>query len=211
MTSSSILKSNAGSVFSVRITCLMLSRLTVIERSPRNSRMPIRSFGKLFLECLRDGIVDFLLLFEKSHQRARRRFQSGDGRVGFRSSQRGLPGMPFVGETRVRRDLFLKLDDGVEHGFGNRRASGNVHIHGNDFVDALHHVIGAIESAACRACAHRDHPFGFGHLIVDLLENRRHLVVDGAEHHQDVGLFGRESNDFGSEPRNVVVRRTPSP
>ena len=170
--------------------------------------MPISSSGKLLLECLRDRAFDFLVFFEEPHERARRRFQSGDGRIDFRSLQRRLPGMPFVGESRVGLDLLLQFDDGVENGFGNRRAAGNIDIHGNDFVDALHDVIGAIESAAGGARAHRDDPSGLGHLIVDLLEHRRHLVVDGAQHHQDIRLFGRKPHDFRSEPRDVVMRRT---
>src|SRR5262249_39657283 len=37
--------------------------------------------------------------------------------------------------------------------------------------------------------------------------NRRHLVVDRAENHQNVRLLGRKAHDFGSETRQVVMRR----
>ena len=68
--------------------------------------------------------------------------------------------MPFVGEPGVVLDLLLQFDDGVENGFRRRRAAGNVDVDRNDLVDALHHVICAIESATGRAGAHRDNPFG---------------------------------------------------
>ena len=94
------------------------------------------------------------------------------GGVHFGSLEFRLPRMAFVGQTGIVFDLLLKLDHGVENGFGDRRATRNVDVHGNDLIDALHDVIGAIEPAARRAGAHRNHPLGLGHLIVDLLEDR---------------------------------------
>jgi hypothetical protein len=38
--------------------------------------------------------------------------------------------MPFVGQRVSAVICFLKFDDGVEHGFGNGRAAGNVDIDG---------------------------------------------------------------------------------
>ena len=137
----------------------MFSRFTVIERSPRNSRMLMSSSGNCSLNASCDRTFNILVFFEEPDERAGWRLQAVNGGVDFGCLQLGLPRMPFVGKPRVGFDLLLKFDDGVEDGFGSRRTTGDVDIHRNDFVDALHDVIRAIETAACRACAHRNDPF----------------------------------------------------
>ena len=106
-----------------------------------------------------------------------------NSRIEFGGLQAGLPWMTFIGEPRIVLHLLLKLDYGVQDCLRGWRTSGNIDINGNDFVDALHHVIGAIKSSASGARAHRDDPFRLGHLIINLFENRPHLVVNRAEHH----------------------------
>src|SRR5262245_39947218 len=97
--------------------------------------------------------------------------------------------MPLVGEPRVVLNLLLEFHDGVENSFRSWRAAGNVHVHRYDLVDALHHMVRTIKTAASGARTHRDDPLWFGHLIIDLLQNRAHLVVDGSEHHKNIGLL----------------------
>ena len=46
-------------------------------------------------------------------------------------------------------DFLLKLQDRIEYGFGPRRASGNVNIHGNHLIAALHDGV-IVEDAAGR-------------------------------------------------------------
>ena len=53
----------------------MFSRLTEIERSPRNSRMLMRSSGNRSLECARDRAFDLLVFVQEAHERARRRVE----------------------------------------------------------------------------------------------------------------------------------------
>jgi hypothetical protein len=157
--------------------------LTVIEQVSAKLAHPNQVFGETLLERLRNRAVEFLLLFEESHERLRRGFEPRDSGIHFGRLQFGLAGVAFIRETRVRLNLFLKFQHRVQNGLGNRRTARNVDIYRNDLVDALHHVVGAIESTTSCAGAHRDNPPRFGHLVIDLLEDRRHLVVDGAQHH----------------------------
>src|SRR5262249_3685159 len=57
------------------------------------------------------------------------------------------------------------------------------------------------------ACTHRNDPLRFRHLIVNLLQNGAHLIVDGTQDHQDVRLLWRKPHDFRAKSRNVIVRR----
>lgn len=101
-------------------------------------------------------------------------------------------------------DLFLQLHEAVNDGFRCRRAAWNIHIHGDDAVDALHHVVGSVKATRRGASAHGEHPLGLAHLIVDALENRCHFFGDGARHQEKVGLAGRETHHLRSKAGEVV-------
>jgi len=143
-----------------------------------------------YYERAGDRAFNLLLLLQEPHERRRGRFETRDRGVHLRRLQLGLPCVAFIRKTCIGFNLLLKFQNRVQDSFRNGRAARNVDIHGNDFVDALHHVIGAIESSAGRAGAHRNDPLGFGHLIVDLLQDRGHLVIDSPQHHQNVRLLG---------------------
>jgi len=100
-------------------------------------------------------------------------------------------------------DLLLKLEDGVENGFGARRASGDVDVNGNDLVAALHNGVIIENPARSRASAHRDDPLGLGHLIVELTDDRSHFLREPAGHDHQIGLAGRGAENFGAEAREV--------
>src|SRR5262245_19411503 len=125
--------------------------------------------------------------------------------VDFRRLEVCLTRVTFVREPGVALDLLLKLDDGIENGLGSRRATRNVNINRDDLVDTLHHVICAIETAACRARPHRNDPLRLSHLIVDLFQDWPHLVVDGAEDHKNVRLLRGKPYNLGTESRDVIV------
>ncbi len=63
-----------------------------------------------------------------------------------------------------------------------------------------------IESAAGRADAEGHDPLRFAHLLVHLEQNRRLLLRDRADHHEQVGLTGREAGQGGAEAVGVVGR-----
>ena len=78
---------------------------------------------------------------------------------------------------------------------------------GHDLVDALEHRVVVEHPARERAGAHRDHPLGLEHLVVDLAERRRHLVRHAARDDQQVGLARRRAEPLHPEARDVVARR----
>jgi hypothetical protein len=125
--------------------------------------------------------------------------------VDFRRLEARLTGVTFIREPAVALDLLLKLDDGIENGLGSRRAAGNVDINRDDLVNTLHHVIRAIEAAACRARPHRNDPPRLSHLIVDLFQDWTHLVVDRAEDHKNVRLLRGKPYNLRTESRDVIV------
>src|SRR5207342_3747355 len=87
-----------------------------------------------------------------------------------------------------------------------RWAAGEVHVDGYDVVDALHDRVVVEHAAAARADAHRQHPLGLGHLVVDLAEHRSHLVADPAGHDHQVGLARAGPEDLHAEAGQVVLR-----
>ena len=103
------------------------------------------------------------------------------------------------------RDLLLQLHDPVDQRLGARRASGHEHVHGDDLVHALDDGVVVEDAADRRAGAHRDHPLGFGHLVVDAAHRRRHLPRQAAGDDHQVGLARRAAEDLGAEARDVVA------
>ncbi len=55
---------------------LDVSRLTVIDRSPRNSRIPMRSSGKRSLNARAIRSFNLLLLIQETDERGRRRIEA---------------------------------------------------------------------------------------------------------------------------------------
>src|SRR5438105_10087776 len=56
------------------------------------------------------------------------------------------------------------------------------------------------------ARAHGDHPLGVGHLVIDALDDRRHLQRDRAGHNHQVTLPWAGTEDFRAEARNIKTR-----
>jgi len=102
-------------------------------------------------------------------------------------------------------DFFLELEDCIEDGFGAWRAAGDVDVHGDDLIAALHDGVVVEDAAGSGAGAHRDDPLGFGHLIVKLANDRSHLLGEAAGNDHEVGLARGWAEDFGAEAGNVVA------
>src|SRR5215471_9929736 len=107
---------------------------------------------------------------------------------------------------RLGGDLVLQLHEAVDHGLGAGRTARDVNVDRDDRVDPLHGRVVVVEAAGPGAHAEGDHPLRLGHLVVDALEDGRHLVADRPHHEQDVGLARRESRQSRAEAVDVVVR-----
>ena len=99
----------------------------------------------------------------------------------------------------------LHIHDGLEELFGAWRTSRDVHIHGDEAVDALDHGVSVEDTAGAGAGAHGDAPLRFWHLEPDSLEDGQHFHNDAASHDEQVALAGAEPHDFGAEAGKVVA------
>src|SRR5260221_5402054 len=92
----------------------------------------------------------------------------------------------FAASTVVRlstalEDLFAQAEDTFGQRFGAGRTAWDVDVDRNDRVDTLERRVAVPELATrARAVAHRDHPLGLGHLLVQPAEPGSHLVGHGA-------------------------------
>ena len=102
-------------------------------------------------------------------------------------------------------DLVVELEDRVDQHLGPRRAAREVHVDGHDVVDALDDRVVVEHAAGAGADAHREHPLGLGHLVVDLAQHGRHLLADPAGDDHQVGLARAGPEDLHAEPGEVVL------
>src|SRR6476646_5395593 len=109
-------------------------------------------------------------------------------------------------EQLAGADLLVEHDDPVQERLGPGRATRDVDVHRDDLVDALDDRVVVEHPAATRADAHRDDPLGLDHLVVDLAEDRRHLLAHPAGHDHQIGLAGAGPEDLHPEAGEVVVR-----
>src|SRR5215471_15589389 len=107
---------------------------------------------------------------------------------------------------RLGGDPVLQLHEAVDHRLGAGWTARDVDVDRDDRVDPLHGGVVVVEAAGARAHTEGDHPLRLGHLVVDALEDRRHLVADRAHDEQDVGLPRREPRQSRAEAVDVVVR-----
>src|SRR5579872_3425313 len=100
-------------------------------------------------------------------------------------------------------DFLLQLKNGIQNGFGTRRAAGDVDVHRKNLIAALDDGVIVEDAAGSGAGAHRDDPLGFGHLIVKLANDGSHFLREAAGHDHEIGLARRWAKDFSSEARDV--------
>src|SRR4051812_12120284 len=108
---------------------------------------------------------------------------------------------------RVALDLVLQLDDPVHQRLGPGRAARDVDVHRYELVGALHDGVVVEHAGARGAGAHRDHPLGLEHLVVDAADDRRHLDRDAARQDDHVRLARRGAEHLGAEAARVDARR----
>ncbi len=83
---------------------------------------------------------------------------------------------------------------------------GHVDVDRHDLIDTLHERVIVEDAADRRTRAHRDHPLGLGHLVVDAAQRRRHFPRETAGDDHQVRLAGRTAEHFGAEAGDVVPR-----
>src|SRR2546422_4964557 len=96
---------------------------------------------------------------------------------------------------RLGGDLVLQLHEPVDHRLGTGRAARDVDVDRDDRVDAHDGRVVVVEAAGARAHAEGDDPLRLGHLVVDALEDGRHLVADRPDDEEDGGLAGGEARE----------------
>ena len=103
-------------------------------------------------------------------------------------------------------DLLLEQDQRLEQRLRAGRTALHVDVHRQHGVHALKHRVDVEHPARVRARAHRDHPAGLRHLLVEPQDRRHHLLERRARHHHDVRLARGPAHHLGSEARDVVAR-----
>src|SRR5690606_13452008 len=104
-------------------------------------------------------------------------------------------------------DGFLQQHQPLQKGFGTGRATGDVHVHGQELVHALNDGINVIHAAGVGAGAHGNDPLGFEHLLVETLDDWSHLDEAGTRDDHEIRLTRRRTNDLRTEAGNVMRRR----
>src|SRR6267154_3370768 len=104
-------------------------------------------------------------------------------------------------------DFFLQLQDRIQQGFGPGWASGHINIHRNHLIDALNDGVVVEDSTGGRARAHRDYPFRFGHLVVELFDHGRHFLRHAAGDDHQIRLARRRTKYLRAETRDVEAGR----
>ena len=115
--------------------------------------------------------------------------------------------LPIPHPTNLRMPLFfLQLENPIHQRLTRRRATRHIYIHRhNPIASPRHTVTVMIIPTPIRAAAHRDHPSGVGHLVVDLAQGGRHFVGEGAGDDHDIGLAGGSAEN-NAEAVLVIAR-----
>src|SRR5438093_121973 len=82
-------------------------------------------------------------------------------------------------------DFVLELHQTIKHHFRPRRAPWYVDVDGYDRIDTHYGRVVVVETAGACADSESDNPLRVGHLFIDPLQDRRHLVADRAHVEQN--------------------------
>src|SRR6185436_2351490 len=108
-----------------------------------------------------------------------------------------------VSRRSFAHDDVLQAHQSIEQSFGSRRTTGNVNVHGDGSIDALHRRIRVERPAGRSTGAHGDRPFGFGHLIKDATNHGPHFQGHGSGDNDQIALTGAGAEDAGAESIDV--------
>src|ERR1051326_5614662 len=108
-----------------------------------------------------------------------------------------------LGRDALVVDDPLNCHDPLDEHLGPRRAPGDVHVYGDELVDALDDGVGVEDAAGRGTGPHRDDPARLGHLQVDPLEHGHGLDRDAPGDDQEVRLSRAEPHRLGPEAGDV--------
>src|ERR1700694_3689798 len=103
-------------------------------------------------------------------------------------------------------DFFLQQRDRINQLLGTRWTAGDIDIHGNNLIHALHQRVIIENTTGSRAGYHRDDPLRFRHLLPELANYGGHFVRDATGNNHQVRLPRRRPEHFGSEARDIEAR-----
>src|SRR5207245_591369 len=106
----------------------------------------------------------------------------------------------------LRIDLLLQQYQPLKHRLWTRRAAADIDVDRDDAVDALHGRIVAIEPPRGSTGPEGHNPFRLAHLVVYALEHRGNFMINGAYHHQQVGLTWGKAWELRPKTRHIVMR-----
>src|ERR1019366_5829412 len=114
----------------------------------------------------------------------------------------------FLHRAAFGHDFLLQQRDRINHLLGTRRTPGDIDIHGNDLIHALHQRVIIEDATGSRAGPHRDDPLRFRHLLPELANYGSHFVRDAAGNDHQVRLPRRRPEHFGAKARDIETLRT---
>src|ERR1043165_3497062 len=129
-------------------------------------------------------------------------------RVGFlvceaRLAANGAVAFENVSRRSLAHDDVLQTHQAIEQRFRTRGATGNVNIHGNTTIDALHRRIGIEWSTGRSTRAHCDGPLRLRHLIVNAAHDWSHLQSHCARNDDQIAWPRTRPEHARTEPVDV--------
>ena len=92
----------------------------------------------------------------------------------------------------------------VHEGHGTGRAAGNIHVYRKKFIHTLDNAVNIVHSAGVGTRSHGDNPSRHHHLLVETLDDRRHLDKGRARNNHQIGFPRRAPNHLSTESCNVI-------
>src|SRR5262249_33165505 len=96
------------------------------------------------------------------------------------------------------------LENSIKQGLWGWGAAGDINVDRNKPIHTLHNTVTVIDVSRCGAGPHRDHIFGFRHLVVDFTNHRCHSPAHGTGYNHEVRLPWRGTKDTRSIPIHVI-------
>src|SRR5208282_2330341 len=112
----------------------------------------------------------------------------------------------FLHRAAFGHDFLLQQRDRVNQLLGARRTAGNIDIHGNDLIHALHQRVIVENATGSRARPHRYDPLRFRHLLPKLANYGSHFLRYAPGDDHQVRLPRRRPEYFGAEARDIEAR-----